>query len=54
MRNDGNVSKEDIELNTWWRRAEESHGKHLVSDMLENYTEDLLVIDAKKCFSEVL
>ncbi len=46
--------EQDIELNNWWRKVEKSRGKHVNSDMLSYYTEDLLVIDAKLRFSEAL
>ncbi len=52
-RNEG-LRKEDIDLNNGWRKQEESRGKHVSSDMLAYYTEDILVIDAKLRFSEVL
>ncbi len=46
--------EKDIELNNWWRKMEKSRGKHVNSDMLSYYTEDLLVMDAKLRFSEAL
>ncbi len=49
-----NLRKEDIDLNNGWRKLEESRGKHVSTDMLAYYTEDMLVIDAKLRFSEVL
>lgn len=54
VRNEGILSREDIELNNWWRKMEDSRGKHVSGDMLAYYTEDLLVMDAKKRFSESL
>ena len=52
-RNSG-LSEKDIELNNWWRKVEDSRGKHVSADMISYYTEDLLVIDAKLRFSETL
>ncbi len=52
-RNEG-LNESDIDLNNWWRKMEKSRGKHVASNMLAYYTEDLLVVDAKQRFSEVL
>ncbi len=52
-RNEG-VRKEDIDLNNGWRKEENSRGKHVSSDMLAYYTEDLLVLKSKLRFSKAL
>ncbi len=52
-RNEG-VRKEDIELNNGWRKEENARGKHVSSDMLAYYTEDLLVLKSKLRFSKAL